>query len=175
MRGKILLVVGVGVGYVLGTRAGREKYDQMKAAVSKFWNDPRVQQKVDLAEDFMKDKAPDVAEFLSDSAKKVASQVLAERGEHEARLVQLHDRRQVGVLRRSRDPGRLQRPIGGLVEGVAGPRALLGEEDQVPGGNRFPRDCPRGPEGEGGGEEQGDREEQDLQPGHGSLGGRGTS
>ena len=75
MRGKILLVVGVGIGYVLGTRAGREKYDQMKAAVSKFWNDPRVQQKVDLAEDFMKDKAPEVAEFLSDSAKKVASQV----------------------------------------------------------------------------------------------------
>ncbi|HRD54601.1 MAG TPA: M48 family metallopeptidase, partial [Flavobacteriales bacterium] len=37
-------MVGLGVGYVLGTRAGREKYDQMKAAVQKLWNDPRVQQ-----------------------------------------------------------------------------------------------------------------------------------
>ena len=75
MRGKILFVVGVGVGYVLGTRAGREKYDQLKATVSKFWNDPRVKQRVDDAQDFVKDKAPDVAEFLADGAKKVVSQV----------------------------------------------------------------------------------------------------
>lgn len=75
MKGKILLVVGLGIGYVLGTRAGREKYDQMKAAALKLWNDPRVQKGVDNAGDFVKDKAPDVAEFLSDGAKKVVSQV----------------------------------------------------------------------------------------------------
>lgn len=75
MKGKILLVVGLGIGYVLGTRAGREKYDEMKAAAQKFWNDPRVQKRVDDAQDFVKDKAPEVAEFLSDGAKKVVSQV----------------------------------------------------------------------------------------------------
>jgi hypothetical protein len=75
MRGKILFVVGLGVGYVLGTRAGREKYEQIKATASKFWNDPRVQKRVDDAQDFVKDKAPDVAEFLADGAKKVVSQV----------------------------------------------------------------------------------------------------
>jgi hypothetical protein len=75
MRGKILLVVGIGIGYVLGTRAGREKYDQMKATAQKLWNDPRVQKQVNNAEEFVKDKAPDVAEFLSDGAKKVVSQV----------------------------------------------------------------------------------------------------
>lgn len=75
MRGKILLVVGIGIGYVLGTRAGREKYDEMKAAALKFWNDPRVKKQVNNAGDFVKDKAPDVAEFLSDGAKKVVSQV----------------------------------------------------------------------------------------------------
>ena len=75
MKGKILLVVGLGVGYVLGTRAGREKYDRMKSAVMTFWNDPRVQKRVDDAGDFVKDKAPEVAEFLSDGAKKVVSQV----------------------------------------------------------------------------------------------------
>lgn len=75
MKGKILLVVGLGVGYVLGTRAGREKYDRMKSAVLTFWNDPRVQKRVDDAGDFVKDKAPEVAEFLSDGAKKVVSQV----------------------------------------------------------------------------------------------------
>ena len=75
MRGKILLVVGIGIGYVLGTRAGREKYDEMKSAAQKFWNDPRVQKQVNNAEGFVKDKAPEVAEFLSDGAKKVVSQV----------------------------------------------------------------------------------------------------
>ena len=75
MKGKILLVVGIGIGYVLGTRAGREKYDQMKASALKLWNDPRVQKQVNNAEEFVKDKAPDVAEFLSDGAKKVVSQV----------------------------------------------------------------------------------------------------
>jgi hypothetical protein len=75
MKGKILLVVGLGIGYVLGTRAGREKYDQLKAQALKLWNDPRVQKQVDNAQDFVKDKAPDVAEFLADGAKKVVSQV----------------------------------------------------------------------------------------------------
>lgn len=75
MKGKILLLAGLGVGYVLGTRAGREKYDQMKATVLKFWNDPRVQQRVDDAQDFVKEKAPDVAEFLADGAKTVVSKV----------------------------------------------------------------------------------------------------
>ncbi|MCY7412059.1 MAG: YtxH domain-containing protein [Salinibacterium sp.] len=64
MKGKILLVVGLGIGYVLGTRAGRERYDEIKAAASKLWNDPRVQKSVDQAGD-----------FVSDSAKKVVSQV----------------------------------------------------------------------------------------------------
>jgi len=75
MKGKILLVVGLGIGYVLGTRAGREKYDELKANALKFWNDPRVQKGVGNAEDFVKDKAPDVAEFIAGGAKKVVSQV----------------------------------------------------------------------------------------------------
>ena len=75
MKGKILFVAGLGLGYVLGTRAGREKYDELRTAALKVWNDPRVQKQVDAVEDFVKDKAPDVAEFVSDNAKKVVSQV----------------------------------------------------------------------------------------------------
>ena len=75
MKGKILFVAGLGLGYVLGTRAGREKYEELRTAALKVWNDPRVQKQVDAVEDFVKDKAPDVAEFVSDNAKKVVSQV----------------------------------------------------------------------------------------------------
>ena len=69
MRGKILFAAGLAVGYVLGTRAGRERYEQLKNAAMGFWNDPRVQHRVDQVEDFVKEKAPEVAEFVSDGAK----------------------------------------------------------------------------------------------------------
>ena len=75
MKGKILFVAGLGLGYVLGTRAGREKYEELRTAALKVWNDPRVQKQVDAVEDFVKDKAPDVADFVSDNAKKVVAQV----------------------------------------------------------------------------------------------------
>jgi hypothetical protein len=75
MKGKILFVAGLGIGYVLGTRAGREQYEKLKAQAARLWNDPRVQKQVDAVEDFVKDKAPDVAEFVTDGAKKVVSQV----------------------------------------------------------------------------------------------------
>lgn len=75
MKGKILFVAGLGLGYVLGTRAGREKYEELRTAAMKVWNDPRVQKQVDAVEDFVKDKAPEVADFVSDNAKKVVAQV----------------------------------------------------------------------------------------------------
>ena len=75
MRGKILFATGLAVGYVLGTRAGRERYEELKRAANGFWNDPRVQHRFDQVEDFVKEKAPEVAEFVSDGAKQVVNQV----------------------------------------------------------------------------------------------------
>lgn len=75
MKGKILFIAGLGVGYLLGTRAGRERYEQIKAAASSLWNAPVVQRQVDNVQDFVKDKAPEVAEFVTDGAKKVVAQV----------------------------------------------------------------------------------------------------
>lgn len=75
MRGKLLLVVGLAVGYVLGARAGRQRYESIKRTADKLWQNPQVQKQVRHAEDFAKDKAPEVVEFLSDGAKKVAAQV----------------------------------------------------------------------------------------------------
>lgn len=80
MRGKILFVFGVALGYVLGTRAGRERYEQIRAGALKVWNDPRVQEQVATVEGFVKDKAPDVAEATSAAAKKVSSTIRQARG-----------------------------------------------------------------------------------------------
>lgn len=75
MRGKILFVFGLAVGYVLGTRAGRERYEQIRAGAEKVWQDPRVQKQVSTVEEFVKDRAPDLAEKATSAAKKVASTV----------------------------------------------------------------------------------------------------
>ncbi len=79
MRGKILFVVGLGVGYVFGTRDGRARYNQMKSAALKVWNDPRVQEQVTAASDFVKENAPEVAAAVSENVKKIASRVEAAR------------------------------------------------------------------------------------------------
>ena len=79
MRGKILFVVGLGVGYVFGTRDGRARYNQMKSAALKVWNDPRVQEQVTAAADFVKENAPEVAAAVSENVKKIASRVDAAR------------------------------------------------------------------------------------------------
>ncbi len=75
MRGKILFVFGLALGYVLGTRAGRERYEQIKAGAEKVWHDPRVQRQVANVEGFVKDKAPDLADKATSVAKKVRDTV----------------------------------------------------------------------------------------------------
>lgn len=77
MRGKILFVLGLGVGYVFGTRAGRARYNQMKTAALKVWNDPRVQEQVSAATDFVKENAPEVASAVSENVKKISERVEA--------------------------------------------------------------------------------------------------
>lgn len=51
MKGKIGLVVGGAVGYVLGTRAGRERYEQIVAQAQGLWQSPRVQEAASRAPD----------------------------------------------------------------------------------------------------------------------------
>jgi hypothetical protein len=43
MRPKFLVILVIAaIAYVLGARAGRERYDQISKAVTSFWNDPTV-------------------------------------------------------------------------------------------------------------------------------------
>lgn len=58
MRWKFLFIVGLGVGYILGARAGRPRYEQIKAKATEAWEDPRVQKVVTDTQDFVKETAP---------------------------------------------------------------------------------------------------------------------
>lgn len=77
MRGKILFITGGLVGYVLGARAGRKRYDQIKTAADSFWNAKPVQRRVTEARDFALDAVGDVPAALFDAGKKVYVSVAA--------------------------------------------------------------------------------------------------
>jgi hypothetical protein len=51
MRGKLIFVAGAAVGYVLGSRAGHQRYEQIASGASKVWNSRPVQKQVIKAED----------------------------------------------------------------------------------------------------------------------------
>lgn len=72
---KVLLITGLAVGYVLGARAGRQRYDQIADAVSRFWHSPRVQKQVDRSVDFVNTKAERVADIAATGAKNVVGRV----------------------------------------------------------------------------------------------------
>ena len=70
MRGKLMLVAGLAVGYVLGSRAGRERYNQIARAADSFWHSRPVQHQMHQAGDMARDTAPDVVDCVSDSVKR---------------------------------------------------------------------------------------------------------
>ena len=71
MKGKAGLVVGLAIGYVLGSRAGRERYEQIKQQWLKVWNAEPVQAQVDKVKDFAKSQAMALPSTLWESAVKV--------------------------------------------------------------------------------------------------------
>ena len=75
MRGKAALLVGLATGYVLGTRDGRARYQQIKTQFDRIISDPRVQEKSAQAADLAKAKAPVVKDKLADVTDKATSKV----------------------------------------------------------------------------------------------------
>jgi len=46
VRSKAAFIVGTGLGYVLGTRAGRQRFEKITAQARSAWQNPRVQSAV---------------------------------------------------------------------------------------------------------------------------------
>jgi uncharacterized protein YjbJ (UPF0337 family) len=64
-----LLVVGIAVGYVLGARDGRARYDQLKAKAVALWEDPRVTKARHDVEAYAREQAPIIRERAEAAAK----------------------------------------------------------------------------------------------------------
>ena len=63
---KITLLVGGAVGYVLGTRAGRERYEQIVSQAKGLWENPKVQEQANKAQSLAKQKGSEVQDKVQD-------------------------------------------------------------------------------------------------------------
>lgn len=50
MKGKVGFLIGAAVGYLFGTRAGRQQYEKLKQIGRSAWENPKVQERVAQAE-----------------------------------------------------------------------------------------------------------------------------
>ncbi|WP_165865640.1 YtxH domain-containing protein [Vallicoccus soli] len=73
MRTKAAFLTGAAVGYVLGARAGRERYDQIARTARRYWEDPRVQEKVGDVQEQVTQTAGDLQGKLTQTAQDLAS------------------------------------------------------------------------------------------------------
>ena len=70
---KLTLLLAVGIGYVLGARAGRARYDQIKNVAFKVKEDPRVQSAASTVADTARQQAPVVADKVTSAASAAAA------------------------------------------------------------------------------------------------------
>ncbi|HEY3437710.1 MAG TPA: YtxH domain-containing protein [Actinotalea sp.] len=79
MRVKAAFVLGGAVGYVLGTRAGREQFEKIRSSARTLWENPRVQGTVSDVEQraagFVRDVAPELKDKVSGAVRSAASAV----------------------------------------------------------------------------------------------------
>lgn len=72
---KLMLLAAGLAGYVLGTRAGRERYEQIKRQSSRVWHSSAVQAGVDEAETVAKQAADLAGEKVAEAASTVGAKV----------------------------------------------------------------------------------------------------
>jgi hypothetical protein len=70
---KLSFLAVFAAGYVLGAKAGRERYEQISGTFNKVKDDPRVQEKAHQAADFAAEKAPVVKDKVTEVAGAAAS------------------------------------------------------------------------------------------------------
>ncbi|WP_239100070.1 protoporphyrinogen oxidase [Phycicoccus sp. CSK15P-2] len=68
--GKLSFLAGLAAGYVLGAKAGTQRYEQIRRTSGKVWNSEPVQKQVENAKEAARTKAaPVVADMVADAAR----------------------------------------------------------------------------------------------------------
>jgi hypothetical protein len=71
--GKLTLLAGGAVGYVLGTRAGRERFEQIKSQAQTLWDHPKVQEQASKVQGVAKRKTSEVQDKVTSSSSSSSS------------------------------------------------------------------------------------------------------
>jgi hypothetical protein len=79
---KLTILISGAIGYVLGTRAGRERYEQIKSMATKVKEDPRVQERAQQAAEVAKEKAPVVKDKVAGAADSATTRVKGSGGDN---------------------------------------------------------------------------------------------
>jgi hypothetical protein len=78
--GKLTFIAGLAAGYVLGARAGRQRYEQIARTSGKVWNSGPVQKQVATAKEAARSKAaPVVADMVADAARATGEKLRSSR------------------------------------------------------------------------------------------------
>ncbi len=72
---KLMILAAIAAGYVLGARAGRQRYEQIKQTFVKVKDDPRVQSAAHSAADTARQQAPVVKDKITAAASSAADKV----------------------------------------------------------------------------------------------------
>lgn len=75
MKRLITLGIGAALGYLLGSREGRQNLDRFAKNAQNLWNDPKTQEQVHKATATVKQQAPVVAEKAAEYADKATEAV----------------------------------------------------------------------------------------------------
>jgi uncharacterized protein YjbJ (UPF0337 family) len=75
------LIVGMGVGYVLGTKAGRERYEELRRTWEDFTGNPRVQEAVERGKDLVGSATKEGLTAVQGGVEKAAGTVKERLGE----------------------------------------------------------------------------------------------
>ena len=73
--GKVGMLVGAAVGYVLGAKAGRERYEQITASARQLLDKPQVKRVVDSAPGNLGAKVEQVANRAADKVQQAGDKV----------------------------------------------------------------------------------------------------
>ena len=78
---KLVAITSFAAGYILGAKAGRERYEQIRRIATRIKEDPRVQETAHSAADMARTQAPVVGHKLADAAGSVT-----EKAKHAAHI-----------------------------------------------------------------------------------------
>jgi hypothetical protein len=83
MRFRLGLLLGIGIGYVLGSRAGRERYEQIREGWSRFSGSPTVRRAADRTKDMAGEQGRRAFQVVQQGVEKAGTAVKDRLGKDE--------------------------------------------------------------------------------------------